>query len=411
MRILWLCNIVLPELCEEFGIRKTNVGGWLTGMWQELKKIENLELGICVPIIDESRRKKGKKEQFSYFSFPFQREEDISDEQEKHFEEILDEFLPDIVHIWGTEYQHTWAMINACKRKGLQNRTVINIQGLLYYYSSVYDFGLSPDVIHEKVNGKSIYDEKNDFLYRSKTEIKALQDVKHVIGRTDWDKCCVMRHSKAYYHTCGEILRNIFYEDKRKWDVQACKRHSIFISQAGYPIKGLHLVLESIARLRKRYLDLRIVISGTDLRQKEGAYAQFICGEIKKYGLEECVFFTGSLSDVEMYEQYLQANLFLSASTEENSPNSVCEAMCVGTPAVASYVGGISSMITHGESGFLYPLTESYMIEYYVEKIFEDDSLAERLSCEAQKFSEIFNNKKENVNQILKIYQDVAIEI
>ena len=38
MRVLWLCNIVLPELCEEIGLRKTNIGGWITGMWQELKK-------------------------------------------------------------------------------------------------------------------------------------------------------------------------------------------------------------------------------------------------------------------------------------------------------------------------------------------------------------------------------------
>lgn len=404
MRILWLCNIVLPELCEEFGLRKTNIGGWLTGMWQELKKIEGLDLGICVPIIDKFRRKKGKREKIYYFSFPFQREEDISNEQERYFEEILDEFLPDIVHIWGTEYYHTWAMINACKRKGLHGHTIINIQGLLYYYAPVYDFGLSSDVIFEKVNGKSIYDEKNDFLYRAETEIKTLQDVKHVIGRTDWDKCCVMRHSNANYYTCGEILRSVFYEDKRKWCVQDCKRHSVFISQSGYPIKGLHLVLENIARLRKKYSDLKVTISGTDLRWKEGAYAQFICAEIKKYQLEDSVCFTGPLSEVEMYEQYLQANVFLSASTEENSPNSICEAMCVGTPVVASYVGGISSMISHGESGFLYPLTESYMMEYYVEKIFEDDSLAEKVSQGAQKFSRAFNNKENAIEKMMEIY-------
>jgi len=33
MRILWLCNIVLPELSEEFGFKKVQAGGWLSGMW------------------------------------------------------------------------------------------------------------------------------------------------------------------------------------------------------------------------------------------------------------------------------------------------------------------------------------------------------------------------------------------
>ena len=38
MKILWLCNIVLPELAEEINIPKAVVGGWLTGVWRELKK-------------------------------------------------------------------------------------------------------------------------------------------------------------------------------------------------------------------------------------------------------------------------------------------------------------------------------------------------------------------------------------
>ena len=106
MKILWLCNIVLPELCENFGLKKTNAGGWLTGMWQELKKIENIELGICVPIIDKFRRKDGQKDNYLYFSFPYQREKNISEEQKKRFEEILEEFTPDIIHIWEIGRAH-----------------------------------------------------------------------------------------------------------------------------------------------------------------------------------------------------------------------------------------------------------------------------------------------------------------
>ena len=150
-----------------------------------------------------------------------------------------------------------------------------------------------------------------------------------------------------------------------------------------------------------------MIISGEDLKLKKSAYARFICAEIKKYKLEKVICFVGELSDVEMYEQYLQANLFLSTSIEENSSNSICEAMCIGTPVVASYVGGLSTMISHGESGFLYPLTESYMMEYYVEKIFENDSLAEEISNQEREFSKTFNNKKENLKQMIKIYQSL----
>lgn len=405
MRVLWLCNIVIPELCEEFGLNKTNFGGWLTGMWQELKKKKDIELGICLPIIDEFRRKDGKKDNYMYFSFPFHGEENISTVQEKCFGEILEKFIPDIIHIWGTEYHHTWAMVQACKKRDLQKNIVINIQGLLSFCHPLYEFGLPTEVIYDNLYGKTIREETRNFINRSKLEVSALENVFHVIGRTDWDQYCVARLSKAQYHKCGEILREIFYEDRRTWQADNCERHSIFISQAGYPIKGLHLVLESIYRLKKKYTDLKIFIAGADLYTKGTMYAHYIRTEIEKYNLKGTICFTGPLSDAEMYNYYLKSNIFLSASTEENSPNSICEAMCVGTPVVASYVGGVSSIISHGESGFLYPLTETYMLECYVEKIFEDDALAERFSNNGKKVSEQFNNKKDIVERTINIYE------
>ena len=51
-----------------------------------------------------------------------------------------------------------------------------------------------------------------------------------------------------------------------------------------------------------------------------------------------------------MKEQYLKANVFVSASSIENSPNSVLEAMAVGAPVVSSFVA-----FTETES-----LTEAY---------------------------------------------------
>ena len=40
-------------------------------------------------------------------------------------------------------------------------------------------------------------------------------------------------------------------------------------------------------------------------------------------------------------------------SLEDNLPNVICEAHCVGTPVVAFNSGGIPEMIIHKENGFL----------------------------------------------------------
>ena len=39
MRILWVVNIILPQISEAVGENKINCGGWLTSLMEDLKKI------------------------------------------------------------------------------------------------------------------------------------------------------------------------------------------------------------------------------------------------------------------------------------------------------------------------------------------------------------------------------------
>ena len=54
------------------------------------------------------------------------------------------------------------------------------------------------------------------------------------------------------------------------------------------------------------------------------------------------------------------------------SPNSVGEAMILGTPVVSSDVGGVKNMLTHNEEGFLYQHDAPYMLAFYVMELFEN---------------------------------------
>ncbi len=53
MRVLWLCNIMLPAIAEELGLPYSNREGWLTGIYERVcgKEEEGApELGICFPV-------------------------------------------------------------------------------------------------------------------------------------------------------------------------------------------------------------------------------------------------------------------------------------------------------------------------------------------------------------------------
>ena len=410
MRLLWLCNIVFPELADVFGFRKENMGGWLTSLWQELKEIDDLELAVCVPIRNSSRAKDGVFDNYRYYSFlTISQESDTSiDKQIERFEDIIDIFKPEIIHIWGTEFEHSYSLVKAIEKKGLIDRTVINLQGLLTYCEKVFDYGISDNILDRKVNGLCIRDAKKTFFDRSKYERYILKNVKHVIGRTDWDKACTKEiNSRINYHHCGELLREVFYLDS-KWTYDNCNKHTIFISQAAYPIKGLHLIIESIAQLGLMYPDLKVRIAGPSLMTGESCYGKLIIDEIHRLKLEKIIEFIGGKTDSEMVEEYLKANVFISPSTIENSSNSICEAMMKGTPVIASFVGGNGSIIQHGISGFMYPLSETELLTYYVSLIFEDKSVAEEISYNEIKRAHIINNKNKVLTDMLDIYKEIS---
>ncbi len=408
MRILWLCNIVLPELSEEFGFKKVQAGGWLSGMWEQLKKKKELELAVCVPVRDKNRMKDGEYYGYRYYSFQtIKKEEEIANGQCR-FQEIVCDFRPDVVHIWGTEYLHSYAMLQACEEQGMLEHVLVHIQGLVSVYALHYRFGLPESVVKDSQYGCSIDDEIQDFIWRGQFEKKLLQKVFYVAGRTDWDRaCCKQINPKINYYHCGEILRDIFYQSSVKWTVECCEKYSIFISQAGYPVKGFHLALDVLAELAKKYPKLHVYISGTDIGHIESTYGRYIQKKIEEYQLGEKLTFVGTLSPEEMEKYYRKANVFLSASVIENSSNSVCEAMHVGTPVVSSFVGGISSIITHGESGFLYPLDAGYMMQYYISQIFEEDSLAEQIAEKERERAAEYNHRDSIVEKIIEIYQIV----
>ena len=57
------------------------------------------------------------------------------EEQVECFKTILKAEQPDVIHIWGTEYPHSFAMVEAAEQVGQLERIVISIQGLVSVYA------------------------------------------------------------------------------------------------------------------------------------------------------------------------------------------------------------------------------------------------------------------------------------
>lgn len=407
MKVLWLCNIVLPEFAKEFALKPTVVEGWLTGMLHQMEK--KAEIALCFPIIDLWRKKDGELNGHRYYCFSYS-DYEYSTETEERFVEIINDYRPDIIHIWGTEFPHTLAMINVCEKIKLLDKVIINIQGLIEPCSQCYLDHVS-DVYIDKKNecGDSLRKAQQEFKLRGEYERKALYKVKNVIGRTDWD-CAWVKHinSNTIYHCVGEILRDEFYEIRKNWSYEMCEKHSIFVSQAGYAIKGFDYLLRAMPDIIKDYPDVHIYVAGTN--PMEGSprtgyitpYGIFLKNIVKEMNLQDNVTFLGRLNSKEMIAMYLKANVFVSCSRIENSPNSICEAAIIGTPIVASYVGGIKNLAEKITNIYLYQSGVEYMLAFYIKKVFEKGMFTIHTSRILE-----FMDKKKNVETTWEIYQKV----
>jgi glycosyltransferase involved in cell wall biosynthesis len=105
---------------------------------------------------------------------------------------------------------------------------------------------------------------------------------------------------------------------------------------------------------------------------------------MKELDLYDNIIWLGALSQDKLAEQYAKARVFVLCSAIENHSSSLKEAMMVGTPCVASSVGGVPEYVTHGENGLLYRFEEYDILAMHIKRLFEDDTLSGRLSANAK---------------------------
>lgn len=418
MKILWIVNTIFPYPSEKLNIKKNVFGGWLNGLAGELEKLPNIELAIAT-VYSEKTLKKFKDGNTTYYLIPSKDNTKYDKNLEKYWIEINQELKPDLVHIHGTEFAHGLAFLKSCK----EVKSVVGIQGLAYACSKVYYANIEPMeilkniTIRDIIKRDTIFDAKRKMAKRGEIEKRILKKCDNVIGRTTWDYDNVKSiNPKMKYFYLNETLREVFYN--QNWNIDNIERHSIFLSQAWYPIKGLHMMLKALTIIKREFPDVKLYIAGNDFltakntvaKLKRSGYSKYIFKLIKNNNLEENVIFTGILTPEKILEQYKKSHVFVCPSIIENESNALSEAAIIGMPTVCSYVGGIPDRVENNVNGLLYPFTEYPMLAQCIMKYLKNDELAIKHGKEAQKRANVRNNPDTNVKKLIEIYNNIINE-
>lgn len=386
MRILFLSDIPVWSIDNNVVNNPHNGSGWIASLVYSLASTTNTE---CAVAFCGSGRWGERKENITYFPMPvfsslkskMQRKISVSMEEKltlPYLLEAITQFSPDVIHVFGSE--------NALGKVSEHTTIpcIIHIQGFLPSYynakfppcTSRWDY-IVKFLLHPMKLYRFCWFDKV-FKFRAEREAQIVKNCHNFFGRTEWDKSIVSVYNpNARYFYCSEMLRNVFYQNQGKWQAVERKKKVIVSVLSTPTYKGHDLILKTAQMLKQyRNFDFQWKIFG-------GMDVAFWENKLGVSADELNVVSCGTVTAEQLKNELLQADLFVHPSYIDNSPNSVCEAQLLGMPVIAANVGGLSSLIDDGRTGFLVPANDPVMFTARIDQIFCDIELSKMLGKNA----------------------------
>ncbi|MBR1401607.1 MAG: glycosyltransferase [Prevotella sp.] len=418
MKALWFsasCGYVPPSQLVSATTRGGyNGGGWMPSLLNEVKKRAEIELGVCFAM--DGQPFKSVQNGVSYYPFPnhtkcykdkildifkyrdVKRDEVVWQHYKDCFKKVVEDFKPDVIHLFGSElYLGLVTFVAPCP-------VVVHIQGLLSLYIYIwFPSGVSKtSYLFQDWNLKRIYDRFQLYVYWRRgcyREQQVLKQTKHVIGRTDWDYSATkIMNPDRVYHYGSEILRPEFYMDSQR---HIPDKLTIVTTSSNAIYKGFDYVLDIADILKNKMgIDFEWLVYGNVnpafFEKKTGVNHHDV--NVKLMGVASAATLRDAISN---------ATLYFQPSYIENSPNSVCEAQILGVPVIATNVGGTSSLIEEGKTGFLVPTNDPYTAAYRISQVADDKELNQQVGKRAREIALKRHDRQRIVEELIATYHEV----
>lgn len=417
MRILYLLNNPQSSFTE-LDFPKINLP-WVDALLEELATCESISVALAVPVYSNKIQKSQKKGITAYglpspkeryiFKKAYKRYNRITENKNtiSYIPQVIDDFKPDVIQIFGSE--NSFGLII----EQTSTPVVIHIQGFLFVLLRKWFVGISK---WEQFRYSSLKDLlfmrgcfNDSFTFKRKAVISEniIRNCKYFMGRTSFDKGIVSLISPGskYFH-CEEFIRKEFFE--KQWMFPVDQEITCISILKGASYKGVDLLIEAFIILKKH--------SGKSYKLKIcgiSADEEFIRIVRKKYKKEMNLInieFLGKLNADELVKHLCESHIYVHPSYVENSPNSICEAMALGMPVIATNVGGVSSMFVDKEEGILVQEGDPYSLAGAIVELSNDKERSGELGNKARIKAHKRHHPGDIVKTLIKIYSQIINE-
>jgi glycosyltransferase involved in cell wall biosynthesis len=408
LKILWFSPT--PSLAEEFLNNVPMNGGFIKSLEREIQDKVDLSIAfyhnVAIPVFKFGKTTyypidSGSKTYFSKITNRILNKIEPENDLKK-FIDVVNKVQPDLIHIHGTE--RPFGLIQQFSNIP----AVISIQGNIsvcelkffsgipkfevFKYSHLMSWILFKTYIHEyrllkkqAVREKIIYKKNQNF-----------------IGRTKWDKRLVtlLSPNASYFHN-DEVLKDVFYSGE--WNKKLGDILNLFTTCGPNIFKGIETILYCSYLLDQSCVQFHWKIAGVS-KEDEIVY---VAKKILKIKISQNLEFLGRLDDLHLKNNILNTNFYIAVSHIENSPNSLCEALLLGVPCIATNAGGTSTFIDEGYNGTLIQDGDPYAMAGAILELKNNYVLATNYGINARKKALLKHDKNKISKDLLEIYQEI----
>lgn len=164
------------------------------------------------------------------------------------------------------------------------------------------------------------------------------------------------------------------------------------------PDKGQNFLLDALALLKARGLELTLVLAGSATAES----AEYEAG-LKRQAAGMPVHFLGYRDDVSELMQ--TADLVVIPSLTEAQPRVAVQAFATGRPVVASAVGGVPEIVHDGQTGWLVPAGDAQALAAAIARVVENPAEAARVADGARALAEQRMRFDHRMAETLATYQ------
>jgi glycosyltransferase involved in cell wall biosynthesis len=161
---------------------------------------------------------------------------------------------------------------------------------------------------------------------------------------------------------------------RQKYGFSEQEKIVLFLGRISW-IKGLELLVNSMADILKEESEIRLVIAGPD-----DGFLATLSGLIRKLGIQKKVFFTGPLYGQSKLEAYVDADIYVLPSVYEAFGITVLEACACGVPVVVTDRCGVAEFV-NGKMGLVSPYDEKKLRETII-RLLKDEVMRKEFSTQ-----------------------------